>query len=227
MPRHSHAPSNEHLHGSVRAHPVHVRVAPWQIDVAQRLEEHHVCATSDGVTRRQRFTHDLCSLLSSMDATHVGVIDGARGRTLEGWCRELAVAVGVPEVAPGIELSGGVVDALRRRPIGPDGRAIRRRFLLWTDAHAMLREHPRDFARLIDAMMGVAAESEFVSEDVLIIQRAVFIGRPALAAYLEDPTGQMRQWYSEGSEDPLWRVITGVKAPRVSHWPIGDEVEAA
>jgi hypothetical protein len=209
----------------------HVRpalnVLPWQLEVAQVLDEHHVCAWSDDPRRRARFASDLAGLLGQLEGTQVCELDGARVRDLPGFCAELSRAAGVGPVEARIDSAAGVVGALRRRPVLDGPAPLKRRYVIWTEAHVLLREDPALFGRLADAIAGVAAEEEFYGEDLLLLQRAVFVGRASLDVYAEDPRGQFRSWFSERGEPPLWKVITGLAAPSVRSWRIGPEVTPA
>lgn len=202
-----------------------IRVLPWQLEVAQLLDEHHVCAWSESPRQRETFAHDLSALLSKLDGTHVCGLDGSRVRDLPSFCDELGRALGVGEVAPVIDSVRGVDGALRRRPVG-GAHALKRRYIVWTDAHVLLRVDPRLFGRLVDAIAGVAADEELCGEDLLLLQRAVFVGRPSLDLYAEDPRGQFRSWFAEAGEAPLWGVLTGLAAPRVRSWRIGADLGA-
>ena len=70
--------------------------------------------------------------------------------------------------------------------------------IIWHEAHVLLREDPKLFGRAADAIMGVAAEHEFCSDDVLLIQPLAYSwGACSLEMYAEDPMGQFSTWYSE------------------------------
>jgi hypothetical protein len=216
------------MHGVV--HPIQataLRVVPWQLEAGQLLEEHHVCAFSRSLRQRERFTIDLGTSLAKFDDTDVCTIQGAGVHDLAGLCAELERSLGVGRIARNIDGAEGVVEALRRRPQAADAPATKRRFVIWHEAHVLLADDPKLFGRAADALMGVAAEHEFCSDDVLLIQRAVFVGRPALDMYADDPRGQFRSWYTERGETPLWRVVTGRHAPKMARWRIGAEVDAA
>lgn len=62
-------------------------------------------------------------------------------------------------------------------------------------------------------MAGVAAEAEYVSDDVLMIHRTVFVGSSMLDVYAEDPRGAFRTWYHDGQGEPFWHVVTGIDDP--------------
>jgi hypothetical protein len=211
-------------------HPVQtqaLRVVPWQLEAGQLLEEHHLCAFSADSRQRERFTIDLGASLAKFDDTDVCTIEGTRVHDLRSLCAELERCLGVGRLSRSIDGPLGLVEALRRRPQAAASPAIKRRFLVWHDAHVLLADDPRLFGRAADAIMGVAAEHEYCSDDVLLIQRAVFVGRPALDLYAEDPSGQFNRWYAERGETPLWKVLTGRRAPRVARWRIGAELDAA
>lgn len=202
-----------------------LRTVPWQLQIGQALEEHHLYATSEDVSRREKFVIDLGGLLAQLDDSHVCTVDGDRVHDLEGLCRELERGLGVGKIARTIDGAGGVVDALRMRTPGVTRAAVKRRSIIWREAHVLLSEDPALFGRAVDAIAGVAAEHEFCSDDVLLIQRGVFVGRPALEMYAEDVRGQFRTWFREEGEPALWRVITGRKTPGVAAWKIGAEMD--
>lgn len=212
-------------------------VAAWPLEVAQLLEEHHVEAWSRSAQARDRFAADLAETLAKFDDTHVCILDGSHVVDLPSFCIALQRALGghaggaEGEIDLTVDGDSGVVSALRRRPVTGDGgdgdgggRPLKRRFLLWREAHVLLKHEPRLFGRLADAIVGVAAEGEFVSDDVLFLQRAVFVGAPALDVYAEDPRSQFNAWFVEADEAPLWRVITGLRGPSVARWRIGDDI---
>jgi hypothetical protein len=203
-----------------------IRTVPWQLQIGQSLEEHHLYATSEDARRRERFVIDLGALLAQMDDSHVVTLDGDRVHDLEGLCSELERGLGVGRIARTIDGPEGVVDALRMRPLGVTRAAVKRRSIIWREAHVLLREDAALFGRAVDAITGVAAEHEFCSDDVLLIQRGVFVGRPALEMYGEDPRGQFRAWYREDGEAALWRVVTGRRTPNLAPWRIGAEMDA-
>lgn len=203
-----------------------VPTQPWQVEVGKHLEEHHLCASSDQPRRRERFVIDLGTCLSKFQDTDVCTLDGSRVHNVDELCREMERALGVGPIGRSVDGEDGLVGALRRRPPADSARAIKRRYIIFSEAHVLLREDPRLFGRAADAIMGVAAEHEFFSDDVLLIQRGIFVGRAAIDVYAEDPRGQFLSWFSEGREQPLWKVVSGQKAPHVARWRIGPELDA-
>lgn len=202
--------------------------APWPLEVLQLLEEHHLCAWAHAPDRRRKFGVGLAWHLSSLDDTQVVLLDGAKISDLGTFCAQLEGAIGLPRVERRIDTPGGVVGTLRRRftPRGAGRRPVKRRYYIWLDADNLLRRDHRIFGQLVDAIAGVAAEYEYTNEDLLLLQRAVFIGGPSLDMYAEDPSGQFRSWWSDGGEAPLWRVVTGVDAPRLLRYQIGEAEHA-
>ncbi len=196
------------------------RILPWQLACGQCLEERHVCAWSPSAVDRDHFVHDIQTMLSRIEGTEVCRVDGQSISTLAHLTQQLADTLNVGTILPSIDGRHGLVDALRRHP-ARDGVPVRRRCIIWTDAHVLLRRDHRLFGRVIDAIMGVSGEGEFVDDDVLLLQRLILVGRPALDLYAEDPKGQLCSWYSESGETPFWKVITGLDCPPVARWRIG------
>jgi hypothetical protein len=202
------------------------QVAPWPLEVLQLLEEHHLCAWAHSPDRRRKFGVDLAWHLSKLDDTQVVLLDGTRVVDLTSFCSQLEGSLGFSRIERRIDTPTGVVGALRRRHTPRGQRPVRRRYYIWLDADTLLRRDHRLFGKLVDAITGVAAEHEYINEDLLLLQRAVFVGGPSLDMYAEDPRGQFRTWWSDAGEDPLWRVVTGVDAPKLLRYQIGDEVGA-
>lgn len=206
-----------------------VRVVPWQLEVAQLLDEHHVCAWSNVSRQRERFVIDLGTNLCKLEGSQVCSLHGTCVHDLKTFCQQLELALDVGPIATSIDGSRGVVAAMRRRQSLDscgDQRSVKRRYLVWNDADALLKHDAELFGRVADALMGVCAEEEFINEDLLMLQRVVFVGRAALDLYAEDARGQFCSWFSEGGEDPLWSVITGLKSPPLTRYAIGNEVDA-
>ncbi len=65
-------------------------------------------------------------------------------------------------------------------------------------------------------MAGVAAEAEYVCDDLLLIHRTVYLGSAMLDVYAEDERGQFRSWYQDGLGEPFWKVVTGIESPSVA-----------
>lgn len=195
----------------------------WQVEAAQLLEEHHVAAWSHHAPVRRRFGEGLAASLSRVPDAQVCALPGEAIHDIFSFCNFLERSLGVGRIRRSIDARGGVVDALRRLAEGRQG--TKHRYIVWQDAHVMLRADHKLFGRLADAMMGVSAELEYTSEDMLLIQRTVFVGGAALDMYAEDPCAQFRRWYAERYEEPLWATITGVKAPPVLRYQIDQMID--
>jgi len=85
-----------------------------------------------------------------------------------------------PRLERRIDGGRGVTGLLRSRETNPGRPACKFRFYIWHDADVLLGENEALFGRLVDAMAGVAAEAEYVSDDLLMIHRTVFVGGPLL-----------------------------------------------
>lgn len=185
---------------------------PWTLETLALLDEQHLAAWSDDSDARREFSRGLVEHLCAIPDAEVLVLDGSNIFTLDAFCHALEIGTGLALADRSIDARGGVIDTLRSR----GSRVVaKRRFILWLDAHAMLAADHLLFGRLADALIGTAAENEMVGEDLLLIQRVVFIGRASLDLYALDPRSQFQRWYAEGAETPLWRVVAGVERPRV------------
>ncbi len=215
-----------------RHNPLLIDLLSWQTEALRLTEEHHLVVWARKRRLRDEFLADLMPSLARLADTQVCVLQGRTIEDLNSFCAQLERALGVSRIRRAVEGPGGVIAALRSR-LGRNG-AIKRRFIIWQDADHLLNKDHRLFGRLVDAIAGVAAEHEYATEDLLVIQRGIFLGGPALDMYAEDERGQFRSWLSEepgahgeGDEQhadvqqPLWRVITGVEAPSFIRYEIG------
>lgn len=198
-----------------------VRVAPsvslpWPLDVLTLLDEQHLSAWTDDAPSRREFERGLVEHLCVIPDAEVLVLSGTDIVDEASFCRAVALGLGfgrgLPSFDGTIDGPRGVCAGLRSREGVP---AAKCRFIIWSDAHVMLALSPRSFGRAVDALLGTAAANEMVGDDLLLLQRVVFVGRAALDVYAEDRRGQFASWYSEGAERPLWSVLTGVPRPRV------------
>ena len=194
----------------------------WQVDVAQLLEERHLVAWAHGERERLAFSNALAAYLRTLHDVEVWVLRGQQITNFESFCAELERIVPGRPLARSIDGRGGVIDFLRTRgPDLPGLASTKTRYYLWQDANVMLRRDHILFGQLVDAIIGVAAEAEYASEDLLLIHRGVFIGAPSLDAYAEDPRGQFRSWARERREPALWEVVSGLSHPPVLRYRIG------
>jgi hypothetical protein len=242
----SEVPGDEHARSSAGASEFRPRVSPvllreahaWASHAIEQLDEHHLIAWSRNVGVRERFALELARHLHLMPDTETVVLAGVAMHSLDGFCRQLERALPgadpAARVRRSVHLPGGVVDRLRERPTS-QLLHIKRRYYIWRDADVLLKHDPRAFGRLVDAMSGVAAESEYASEDLLLIHRVVFIGGSGLMEYGRDPHGSFRAWLEDpdrgpapaaefatapaplsASRDqarPFWEVVSGLDRP--------------
>lgn len=196
---------------------------PWWFRVASALEEQHVCAWSPSAAARRAFVAKLGAALESIEGTRVCVLDGSKMTDLASVCGQVGLAAGLGSVAPRLGGPDGLLAALRRRPESApgEGPVLKRRFFVWTEAQTLLRSDPAMLGRVVDAIAGVAAEDEFVGDDLLLIQRLVLVGTAAVDVYAEDPRGQLRRWWGPEGEPTAWGLITGRAGPSVVRWRIG------
>jgi|JRYH01.1.fsa_nt_gb hypothetical protein len=187
----------------------------WQPEVMAQLDERHLAVWSHAPSRRSHFAASLAQFLGSQRETDVVVLYGRFIADLEGFCHQLERSIPVDRLERRLDGTDSVTDALRSRA-SVRGRCVARsRYIVWNDAEVLLRSDRGLFNRLVDAMLGVSAEAEYASEDLLLIQRCVFVGGAALADYAEDAGGQFRAWLPDGLGDPFWAMVTGVESPQV------------
>lgn len=189
--------------------------ADWHADVVQLLDEHHLVAVSPSVPRQVRFASSLAGFLHALRDAEVCPIHGRTVRDLDSFCAQLERLIAGPMLERRIDGPCGVTSLLRHRETWPGRPAAKFRFYLWSDADVLLGHDEHLFGRLVDALAGVAAEAEYSSDDLLFIQRAVFIGGAELRRYWECADGQFRAWYNDGAGRPFWNVVTGLGGPPI------------
>ncbi len=188
----------------------------WQPEVMALLDERHLAVWSHAQSRRTHFAASLAQFLGSQRETDVVTLYGRFINDLESFCHQLERSIPIDRLERRIDGTDGVTDALRSRE-SVRGRSVARcRYIVWNDADMLLRADSALFGRLVDAMLGVSAEAEYASEDLLLIQRCVFVGGPALADYAEHPDGQFRAWLPDGLGEPFWAMVTGIDAPNTT-----------
>ncbi|USN99770.1 MAG: hypothetical protein H6810_03675 [Phycisphaeraceae bacterium] len=187
----------------------------WQPEVMALLDERHLGVWSHAQSRRSHFAASLAQFLGSQRETDVVTLYGRFIKDIEAFCHQLERSIPVDRLERRLDGTDSVTDALRSRE-SVRGRSVARcRFIVWNDADVLLRADPDLFGRLVDAMLGVSAEAEYASEDLLLIQRCVFVGGAALAEYAERPDGQFRSWLPDGLGEPFWALVTGVDEPQL------------
>lgn len=181
--------------------------AGWQSAVAQVLDESHVTAFGRDDAAVTLFCDELVSSLSLFPDVRVGVIEGRAALDLNGLCVQLEGVLRRDRIARRFDGPRGILDALRHRATDVDGdvppmrRAVRERYIVWRHADALLSADAGLFGRAVDALLGVAAELEYVTDDLLLVQRVVFTGGPVLAACAEDERGPLRSWLASRIEE--------------------------
>ncbi len=189
-------------------------VPDWQADVVQLLDENHLVAWSDMPQRRMQFAVSLGRFLGSLRDTEVCVFYGRFINDLDSFCYQLERNVPGPMLDRRIDGSTGIASLLRARASFRGRPETKHRYYIWHDADVLLRTNHRLFGQIVDAMAGVAAEAEYVSDDLLLLHRSIFVGGSILDVYAEDARGQFNSWLVDDPEqEPFWRVVTGVEAP--------------
>ncbi len=198
----------------------------WQADVAQLLDEHHMIAWADSPARRTQFAVGLAQFLGLQRDTEVCVFFGKHIDSLDAFCHQLERSIPGPTLDRRIDGAAGVASLLRQRFDVRGRPATKYRYYIWHDADALLIQDHRLFGRIVDTIAGVAAESEYVSDDLLLIHRAVYIGSSVLDVYAEDARGQFQSWYDDGAGEPFWKVVTGVERPPFVRYRVDSLFEA-
>jgi len=203
-------------------HPESPFAAPdWHADVAQLLDEHHLVASSHVARRRLHFASSLSHFLGGLRDAEVCTFYGQFITDMESFCRQLEQAVPGPLLERRLDGPGGIASLLRRRQYFSSRPPSKFRFYVWHDADHLLRNDRALFGRIVDTMAGVAAESEYCDDDLLLIHRAVFVGGPLLDLYAEDPSGQFQSWACDpGHDEPFWEVVTGIERPPMLRYAI-------
>lgn len=195
-------------------------VADWQADVTALLDEHHLAAWSDLPQRRTQFAVSLGQFLGSQRDTEVCVFYGKFITDLESFCYQLERAVPGPSLERAIEGETGIVGLLRARASIKGRPETKYRFYIWHDADVLLRHNKALFGQIVDAMAGVAAEAEYVSDDLLLLHRSVLVGSSLLDVYAEDENAQFNAWLKDSSGEPYWQMVTGLAKPSFMRYKI-------
>ncbi len=191
------------------------RLSVLQAELAQSLEDAHVCAWASDALLRSRFVAELAGGLSRLEDTSVAILPGSVITDLYSFCTQLETALGSGRIRRSVEGPRGVVEALRYQPVQSSGRALRRRFLVWDDAHVLLAKDAGLFAQLLEAILGVSAQLEYATDDLLLLQRTVLVGAPMLDLYAGDRRSAMSRWSTVRAGAPGWKVLTELAKPAV------------
>ena len=205
--------------------------------MARLTDERHLAVWSDDADDRIVFAGRFGSFLQGVSDTEVVRLFGGAITNLDELCHQLERALPPDDGGNGVirrRVSGpsGITARLRHQADFVGRSPIRRRYIIWHDADVLIEHDRRLFDAVADAIAGVAAESEYASDDLLLLTRAVYIGGPTLARYAHDETGQLRAWLGagngpgsgsgngSGSVEPFWRVVSGLDRPPVLAAPI-------
>lgn len=188
-------------------------ILEWQPTVTQMLDEQHLVAWSGSARARLRFAVSLTNFLESLQGTEVCTFFGRYIHDLDGFCHMLERCLPGGPLERRVDGPRGVTDMLRSRESLPGQMPMRYRYYIWHDADTLLQQDQRLFGKLLDALMGVAAEAEYLDDDALLIHRMVFVGGPMLDVYYEDARSQFRSWLPDPLGEPFWLTATGLAAP--------------
>ncbi|MEO0511470.1 MAG: hypothetical protein AAF108_01045 [Planctomycetota bacterium] len=196
----------------------------WVADAVAELDDSHMAVVSSDEEMLAGFTAGLAGFLGLLPETQVVVLSGEAIATLDQFCRQLERQIPGHRLARAIDGPGGVASLLRQRPTLGFSRPAKRRYYLWNDADATIRADDDLFGRLAEVMLGVAADAEYGSDELLMIHRVVFLGGDLLTGYRNDPDGQLRSWRLDRIGEPFWASVSGVAAPRVRLRDVADLV---
>ena len=184
----------------------------WPDGIIQLLDDHHLVVLSDSSSARGQFATTLNRRLDGLAETEIINIDGALATDLPSFCNQLERQLAIRRAGPNPWWRDvpSVIDVLRRA-----GTAPKRRYFICQDAHTLLESDVELFCRLVNAMLGVAAECEHITLDPLVVQRTVFVGSSKLGAYAEDANGQFCRWLDDAEDSPFWEVASVIERPPV------------
>jgi len=185
----------------------------WQADVVQAMEESHVAAWARSGRRRLEFAAGMIRFMKSMGRTDVCVFHGRFIDDLDSFCHQLECMIPGDPLERRVDGPGGVVSLLRSRSDVPGQAAAQFRFYVWHDADELIERDAALFGRLVEAILGVAAEAEFVDDDLLLVHRLLLVGGESLRRFAADRAGPLHRWRDDGCGEPFWSVVTGVGAP--------------
>lgn len=180
------------------------------------LDEDHLVCVSESAPLRIQFGLHLTRFVRRQRAMEICQLHGRNIASLDDFCAQLERLIPGPVLARRIDGPRGIVSLLRRCEDPPGMPAHRHRFYLWHDADVLLGADAGLFGALVDAMLGVSAEYEYVIDDALLLQRGIFCGGGALDAYWRDERGQFRSWKLDAFREPFWHAVTGLEAPSTS-----------
>jgi hypothetical protein len=193
---------------------------PEVVRAATELDERHVALVARSQPQRAETLAQIAHALHDLPETQIVTIKGARVTDLRSFRAELDRALpdaGGRTLKPSFDGPGGVLARLREPPRSVEGHHVKRRYYLWSDADTLLAASPASFGVCVDAIVGVAAEAEFASDDLLLIHRLVLVGGPALHRCAQDAKGPLANWRPAST----WARVTGVAAPSFATLLVG------
>lgn len=186
----------------------------WQPEIVQLTDEAHLVAFSEFPRRRVEFASALASFLSRQRDTEVCILHGQFITDLDSFCVQIERQIPGPQLLRRIDGSMGITSLLRQRSVNAVRTPSKYRYYIWHDADVLLKANRQLFGRLADCIAGVAAEAEYVTDDLLFLQRAIFLGSSLLDLYGEDPASQFNLWApDDDGGEPFWSVVTGIQNP--------------
>jgi hypothetical protein len=193
--------------------PAHPSGRPRWLDQAiSELDEHHVVVWHRSLTARELAASAIQHELEANHEAQVVSLAGARVHDLRSLRGEVDRAL--PDLNGRHLLAtfaghGGLLARLREPPPSVAGHHTKFRYYLIRDADVMLRASAPTFSVALDSLAGIAAESEYASDDLLLIHRIILVGGPDLLACHRDPAGPLRAW----REASAWSHVTRVAGP--------------
>jgi hypothetical protein len=186
----------------------------WQAEALTWTEQAHLVAWSAAAARRIGFATEMGQFIQAQGQMEVLPLQGRYIDSIETFCQQLERSIPGPPLARRVDGPRSITNLLRSRDAMHRGMPAHHRYILWHDADVLLRRDPGLLSALLDAMMGVAAEAEYVTDDLLLLTRVILVGGPHLADYAEDDRGSLRGWLP-GRGEPFWSIVTGLHCPPV------------
>lgn len=200
----------------------------WEAEVVRLTDDRHLAAWSDDGEERVSFAGRLGAFLQGISDAEVIRLFGGTITGLDSLCHQLERSIpGAGPMRRRISGPSGVASRLRHRTSFLGRPPVRSRYIIWHDVDVLIESDRSLFGAVADSIAGVAAESEYASDDLLLLTRAVYVGGRSLAEYAGDSACQLRSWLSDGAAEPFWRVVTGIDRPPVMSAPIGVLVQDA
>ncbi|MCI0364037.1 MAG: hypothetical protein L0219_09170 [Phycisphaerales bacterium] len=183
--------------------------------IIQLLDDHHLVILSDNPGLRDRIGQTLKTHLISTPDSQVIDLDGSCVTSVRSFAVQFEAQLELTSASWTAGSTNGqmqrLIELLRAACSGP-----KRRYVVWRDAHTMLEADVDLFCRLVNALFCVAAESEHITLDPVMVQRVIFLGGGKLGAYAEDTSGQFCKWLDDGKDgSPFWEIMSMVERPAV------------